>query len=571
MTERPRFHRAVLWATTLLAAVYAVWFSAYTCIQHMRFQTFAFDLGTFDQGIWLAGHGTDYFVTVRGLPLLGDHVRLFSFVLAPMYWIVDDVRALLVAQSVFIAAGAFFVCRISLRMLPSRPFVALALAASFLLHPANQNLNLDHAHPDAFAMTLILASVDFLGAGRLVAFSIAAALAMSCKEDVPLVYAALGAVMMLDRARRRLGFTVAAVSSSFFLFSMFVVLPYFNHGAGFFRLGKKGFLGSFGLYGTEATWLLEKLTGPESITYLLQIGATNLYVFLLAPLAIVPALPQIAANLLSDAGYMRNLEYHYHTSVVAFLYVGTVTALASAERLRARLATNGGSAKAAAIVGGVLAIAPLAFVASAVATNLAWSRVPISYPGVVFRYYEIYRNDRQIEKAKSLLAKIPPDAVVSADYTTLPHISHRRRIYMYPNPFEVNNWGVDGENTHNPDDVEYIVLRKVHSIETVTPLVQQLLDEKAFERIAGDDKMALYQRIDTVRLSEKASCGDYDGDAAVTRDDVRLIGMAIVKRRPCPMRVCDADGNGKLENRDVLMVGRRMKDPAVKLSCPAVD
>jgi uncharacterized membrane protein len=569
MTERPRFHRPVLWATALLASVYAIWFSAYTCIQHMRFQTFAFDLGTFDQGIWLAGHGTDYFVTVRGLPLLGDHVRLFSFFLAPLYWIWDDVRALLVAQSVFIAAGAFFVCRISLRMLPSRPFVALALAASFLLHPANQNLNLDHAHPDAFAMTLILASVDFLGAGRLVAFSIAAALAMSCKEDVPLVYAALGAVMMLDRARRRLGFTIAAVSSSFFLFSMFVILPYFNRGAGFFRLGRKGFLGSFGLYGTEATWLLEKLTGPESITYLLQIGATNLFVFLLAPLAIVPALPQIAANLLSDAGYMRNLEYHYHTSVVAFLYVGTVAALASTERIRARLAER--RAPAAAILGGLLAIAPLAFVASAVATNLAWSRVPVTYPGVVFRYYEAYRKDPQFEKARSLLDRIPPDAVVTADYTTLPHISHRRRIYMYPNPFEVNNWGVDGENMHNPDDVEYIVLRKVHSIRTVTPLVQQLLDEKAFERIAGDDQMALYRRIDAVRMSEKATCGDYDGDGAVTREDVRLVGMAIIRRRPCPMRVCDADGNGKLENRDVLTIGRRMKDAAMKLSCPAVD
>jgi uncharacterized membrane protein len=569
MSDKPRSHVAVLWAVAVLASVYAAWFGAYTCIQHMRFKTYAFDLGTFDQGIWLAGHGTDYFVTVRGLPLLGDHVRVFSFVLAPMYWIVDDVRALLVLQSIAIAAGAFFVCRLSLRALPKRPLLALALSASFLLHPANQNLNLDHAHPDAFAMTFILASMDFLGAGRLVAFAIAAALAMSCKEDVPLVYAALGAAMMLDAGRRRLGFTIAAVASAYFAFSMLYVLPHFN-GAGFFRLGPKGFLGNLWYRGTEASWHLEKITSPETWTYLFQIGATHLYVFLLAPLAIVPALPQLAANLLADAHYMRNLEFHYQTSVVAFLYVGTVSAMAWLDRVRARYAesTMESSARSAAILGVLLALAPLAFVGAAVKANLAWSRVPISNPGALGEKYALLKEEPDVAKAQEIFAMIPPDAVVSADYSSVPHLSHRRGIYMYPNPFEVNNWGVDGENTHDPNVVEYIVIRKVHFDESIGPVVEGLVDEGKFKRIAGDDKIALYKR---VVLSPKATCGDFDGDGTVTKDDQRYIGQAIMHGRDCPLRVCDTDGNGKLENRDVFSMTRHVKDSTVKLACPAVD
>jgi uncharacterized membrane protein len=569
MSDKPRFHRAVQWAVAALAAVYAAWFGAYTCIQHMRFKTYAFDLGTFDQGIWLAGHGTDYFVTVRGLPLLGDHVRVFSFVLAPMYWIVDDVRALLVLQSIAIAAGAFFVCRLSLRALPKRPLLALALSASFLLHPANQNLNLDHAHPDAFAMTFILASMDFLGAGRLVAFAVAAALAMSCKEDVPLVYAALGTVMMLDASRRRIGFTIAAVASAYFAFSMLFVLPHFN-GTGFFRLGPKGFLGNLGYRGTEASFHLEKLTAPETWTYLFQIGATNLYVFLLAPLAIVPALPALAANLLSDAQYMRNLEFHYHTSVVAFLYVGTVSAMAWLDRVRTRFAesTMESSARSATILGVVLALAPLAFVGAAVATNVAWSRVPIDNPGALGEKYALLKEDPHFAKVQEIFAMIPPDAVVSADYSSVPHLSHRRGIYMYPNPFEVNNWGVDGENMHDPNVVEYIVLRKVHSSEPIGPVVEQLVDQGKFRRVVGDDLITLYKRVD---LGAKATCGDFDGDGAVTKEDQRYIGQAIMHARNCPLRVCDTDGNGKLENRDVFNMTRHIKDPSVKLACPAVD
>jgi uncharacterized membrane protein len=562
-------HRAVRWAAALLATVYAVWFGAYTCVQHMRFKTYAYDLGTFDQGIWLAGHGTDYFVTVRGLPLLGDHVRVFSFLLAPMYWVVDDVRALLVLQSIVIAAGAFFVCRIALRVLPARPMIALALAASFLLHPANQNLNLDHAHPDAFAMTFLLASVDFLGAGRLVAFAVAAALAMSCKEDVPLAFAALGAVLMLDRSRRRLGFAIAATASAYFLFAMLVVLPSFN-GAGFFRLGPKGFLTSLWSHGTEAPWILEKLTGAESLTYLLQIGATNLYLFLLAPLSVVPALPQIAANLLSDAHYMRDLEFHYQTSVVAFFYIGTIAALASIEGLRVRLAERQGRL-AAAFLSGLLALLPIAFVVAAVKTNLAWSRVPVSDPGVLVQNWKIYKEDWRFAKANELIASIPPDAVVSADYSSVPHLSHRPRIYLYPNPFEAGNWGIDGENMHNPDDVEFILLRKVHQNEPLMPLVQGLMDTGQFERVYGDDFVALYRRIDLGRLGRNASCADFDGDGSVTSDDQRFIGMAIMRKRECPVTVCDVDGNGKLEYRDALAVGRRLRDPAAKLACPEVD
>ncbi len=566
MSETPRFHRAVRWTVAALAAVYAVWFGVYTCLQHLRFKTYAFDLGTFDQGIWLAGHGTDYFVTVRGLPLLGDHVRVFSFFLAPLYWIVDDVRALLVLQSVFIAAGAFFVCRIALRMLPTRPLVALALAASFLLHPANQNLNLDHAHPDAFAMTFLLASVDFLGAGRIAAFAVAAALAMSCKEDVPLVFAALGTVMMLERSRRRLGFTIAAVASAYFLFSMLVVLPWFN-GEGFFRLGRTGFLAGLWSEGDNPSWLLERLTRPESVTYLLQIGATNLYLFLLAPLAVVPALPQVAANLLSDANYMRDLEFHYQTSVVAFLYVGTVTALASIERWRARAASR----VMAAMLGGVLALAPVALFGAAVATNLAWSRVPISYPGILLESRILLNEDWRYASARKVLAMIPPDAVVAADYSTVPHLTHRRRIYMLPNPFEESNWGVGGENLHDPDDVEYIVVRKVHTIEPIHTLVDKLVADKVFARVAGDEFIGLYRRINLVKPSPKATCADFDGDGAVTAEDQRYIGEAIMRGRVCPLRVCDVDGSGKLEFRDALAVGLRMKNPAAKLACPAVD
>jgi hypothetical protein len=42
-------------------------------LTHARFGTFGFDLGIFDQGVWLLSRFQDPFVTIRGLPLFGDH------------------------------------------------------------------------------------------------------------------------------------------------------------------------------------------------------------------------------------------------------------------------------------------------------------------------------------------------------------------------------------------------------------------------------------------------------------------------------------------------------------------
>ncbi|MFN2427435.1 MAG: DUF2079 domain-containing protein [Candidatus Binatia bacterium] len=574
MSDPNRHHRTVKLTVLALAAVYAACFSIQTCLGHSYFKTWAFDLGTFDQGIWLAGHATDHFVTVRGLPLLGDHVRFLSFVLAPIYWIWDDVRALLILQSVAIAAGAWFLCRIGLRELPGRPWLVLVMCASYLINPAVQNLNLDHAHPDAFATTFILASVDFLRAGRLLPFALAAALAMSCKEDVPLVFVALGLVLMLDRRQRRLGFVIALASSAYFMLCVAVILPYFN-GAGFFRYGKQGFLAGLWYQGHDPRWLLGRFFGVDGIRYLLELGFANLYLFLLAPLTLAPAVPALVANLVSSAWYMRSLEFHYQTSVVPFLYIATMDGLARIGFLRGAVASATASAGDAVRTAGTAATRTLALVGatapgllliSAVASNLAWSRVPLNDPRALLSAWEDNNSQAGLAKVRELIALVPKDAVVSADYSVVPHLSHRRAIYLFPNPFEISNWGVDGENPHDPDSVEYILVRNVHSREALIDRVNALVAEGTFVRIDGDDDVGLYRRVGAPAAN--AGCGDWNGDARVDDEDMRRIVHAIMKRRRCPLRVCDADGDGTLRIGDAQLVGKHIKDPSAKLNCP---
>lgn len=563
----PRYQRSVRFAVPGLAALYAAVLGFYTCVQHERFRTFAYDLGTFDQGIWLAGQGGDLFVTVRGLHLLGDHVRLFSFVLAPLYWAWDDVRALLVLQSVAIAAGAFFVGRLASRELPGRPALVLALVAGYLLHPAVQNLNLDHAHPDAFASTFLLASLDYLRAGRLLPFSIAAALAMSCKEDVPLVFVALGLALMLDPRRRRLGAVLVAVAGAYFALCIGVILPAFN-GVGFFRTESRGFFAGLGSHGADPSWLFGRLFRVESGEYLFSLGAPNLFLFLFSPLSVVPALPALAANLLSDASYPRDLLYHYQTSILPFLYLGTIDSLARFDRVRRGEAppAGAGGLRGSGWRGAAPVVLPLLMLSACLAANAAWSRLPLlESPAKIRDAVASLRGDHRIARLNRLVDRIPADAVVSAHYTLVPHLSHRRGIYLFPNPFEVREWGIAGENPHDPESVEYIFVQDAWGHESTTPMAAEIAERYGLEPVERDNRVALYGR---PQPAGSASCGDWNGDGRIDAGDQRRIGEAVLRSRVCPLHVCDADGDGAVRTADVLRVGKRVGDPAAPLDCP---
>src|SRR6185369_1704327 len=95
-----------------------------------------------------------------------------------------------------------------------------------------------------------------------------------------------------------------------------------------------------------------------------------------------------------------------------------------------------------------------------------------------------------------------------------------------------------------------------------------VLDSRRFRLIHSDRSTSLYQRVKRVALSEHASCGDWDGDGKVTLEDVQWIADAIMTGHECPLAVCDADGDGKAANADVLRIGKRARSRSYELACP---
>src|SRR5579875_1211235 len=201
--ERTRA-RPARWARHLpvavLATAYAMRFSLLTVNVYNGYGEPSYDMGLFDQGLWLLSRFHVPFVTVMGRDLFGDHTSFVLLLAVPLYWIAPRAQTLLVLQAALLAAAAVPVYLIARRRTASTA-LATGLAGAYLLNPALQQGNLEQFHPECF-LVLFMAVALFAALGwhpRLLAAASIGCLLV--KEDTALLILPLGLWVYLRRDR----------------------------------------------------------------------------------------------------------------------------------------------------------------------------------------------------------------------------------------------------------------------------------------------------------------------------------------------------------------------------------
>ena len=128
MQRSGRWLLADLYRLLLLVAVvvYVAVFAGMAFDLHAGMRTHRADLGQIDQAIWNSSRGRFVEQTDNGFVAtrLTDHVEPILALISPVYWLWDDVRALLLLQVIAVAAGALF-----LYSLANRQFAKLLTPA----------------------------------------------------------------------------------------------------------------------------------------------------------------------------------------------------------------------------------------------------------------------------------------------------------------------------------------------------------------------------------------------------------------------------------------------------------
>jgi uncharacterized membrane protein len=436
LSRRLSAHAAFL-VVWLAALVYVVVLSAEAVSAHRSFVT-GFDTALYDQYLWLLANGHEPFSTIVSKPMLADHFQPGLALLTPLYWLGGDVPVLLVVQSVALAATAPALYALA-RAAGARPAFAAVPALLWLACPFVARLNLWEFRPTAFASVLLVLSVLGAVQRRLWLLGATALLALSLKEDLALVYAALGLVLAL-RGERRLGAVVAGASAAWLVVASIVIRAGGESDEAFGRR----FAGDRGdSMGEALVWMLRHPVDTagdvvhESLVYLVALLAATGGLALLAPLWMLLALPTALHNALSAYEPQHLLSYHYHQLTMTGLFVAAAFGVS-------RLGRAGGRLRLAA-AGGVAAAAVLALGAG------SWAHA---------HWTEEVRLPR--EPTQAVLAVIPADAPVAASSHLLPHVSRRLEVYTFPEPFLPLDNGsplTEAEFAERARRVEYVLYR----------------------------------------------------------------------------------------------------------------
>lgn len=450
----------------VLILVYVVVFGVLVWQRHDRFGSFGFDMGIFDQAVWLAARGKSL-ITVRGLDLFGHHANVAFYLLAPFSWLGAGPQFLNLLQ-----VGALGLSAVPLYLLGRHrglsPWIALAPAAAFLLHPSTGLLAWELFHPETIAIVFVLFAYLASVKERWGWYGAALIVAVAWKEDVALFAVVLG-LLVFVRGHRRVGGWTMGLSAAWFLFVNRILLTAVNGEGAFYDQ----FYGDLGGSPFDIAWtalvhptqIIERLTSAEAIEYLWMLNAPFALVMLVAPAALLLAVPQLLGNLLSINAFTRDITYHYTALPLAAAALASVEGLAVVRR--DRLIRR--------VLAGVMVLAALAGAAR-------WGAAPFGD-----RYDEglwPQAGDARRAVKERAVALVPDDAAVSATYHFVPHLSRRERIYEFPNPFAERNWGVRGEETHDPDTIDWIAVDR-----TIMGQKDRLVLEQALTR--GDWEVLL--------------------------------------------------------------------------------
>ena len=203
-------YRLILLALIL---VYVWIFAGLAFDQHAGMRTHKADLGQIDQAIWNSSRGRFVENTDNGFiaTRMTDHVEPILALISPVFWLWNDVRAILLLQVIAVAAGAWLLYELTLTLfihiLPpdqrahiwridpirqvARP-LALTLAVAYLLAPQLQSAILTEFHAVPLAAPLILWALWSVERRRWLQFAIAALLVAAVKEETALLAAGLG-------------------------------------------------------------------------------------------------------------------------------------------------------------------------------------------------------------------------------------------------------------------------------------------------------------------------------------------------------------------------------------------
>lgn len=406
----------------LLFITYVIYFTLATFLKYENFYMGRFDLGNMAQTVWNTHNGRIFMLTdpngVDNLSRLAFHADFVLIFISPLYYLWEDPRILLFAQTLVIAFGGIFVYLISRKILNSK-LTSLVLSFSFYIYPAVNYVNLFDFHAVSFTITFFLAAFYLILKKRYSITLFLLFLAGITKEEVWIVNAIFGIYLATKPKQRTLGILVFLVSSLTFYFLIWQAIPK--------ALGGDHFALSFYEdYGDSPTQVVKTLIlspykilpiilDQERLDFIKKLFIPLGYMSFLSPQYLIFALPDLAIDLLSKNKVLHQIYYQYSSTIIPFVFISTIFSLKKISKTIP-----------------IITFKILFFIILLTAISSAYSFGPLLFA----KKPQDQMFKKPLEKRQEIdnfIQSIPRDSKVSATNNLGSKLSHREYIYEIPN------------------------------------------------------------------------------------------------------------------------------------------
>jgi uncharacterized membrane protein len=400
-------------AAAALTVSAAVVYSAVALYRHDRFASNALDLAVQDQTVW--GYSRFEMIpnTVLGIPnLLGDHFHPILMVLAPFYWVWDSAGVLLVAQGILVALAGVPIYLWAEERLGR--LAGLAFLLTYLVFWGILAGVVYDFHHVVFAVPAISAALYATLTRRNRLLWSMAVVAMLTREDITLTLIAVGFYTAVIQRRYVLGAVVMALSAGWFALLIGIVMPALAGGP--YRHWTYEALGAGPV--SSALFVLRHPIASVQLLFvpthkaLVWIGSFLSWAFLplLSPITLV-ALPTFLERMWSSSPNFWSFQYQYSmvpAPILAFAAIDTCARIRSMSGARFDWLSTKFLPIAALAAGAIFTFGPIR----------------------PFDEVSTYLPATRAAEIQSCLNTIPSSAEVSASNTLVPHLSHRKEIFV---------------------------------------------------------------------------------------------------------------------------------------------
>ena len=300
--------------------------------RHFLLQSNAFDLGLFDQWIWLASNGLPPYSSMTGLHIFADHGAWFLYIASFFYKFYPSIHLLLFSQSLSLSFTAFPIWMLTKEKgLNNKQ--SLLICILWFLQPIVFNVNLFDFHPEVWAMPIFAFSYLFDKQNRTILWIISLFFILGTRDGLILLVLGLSIEQILRKNYFK-SFAAAFISLGWLIVLNNIIYPQLNNnGQSIMAISRYSYLGD-----SIKEILITLITNPIIVLSKVDWTGGLFYLFILflpfifflrinSWVTISSSLPLLITNILSDSFSQRTLIHHYSLPIAIILIVASIDSI----------------------------------------------------------------------------------------------------------------------------------------------------------------------------------------------------------------------------------------------------